>query len=73
MACLVCGSASLEPAPPAYGSADVAKILARRPAGALVMLPSLALAAFERLPRQGSARAGTMFFGGRKAGDGHVP
>ncbi len=59
--------------PRAYGRAGATGILVRRVAGALLMLPSLLLAAFERLPCGPDAKAGTMFFCGRKPGDAHVP
>jgi SAM-dependent methyltransferase len=58
--------------PRAYGVARGAGTLARRAAGALLMLPALLLAALERLPRR-EAQAGTMFFCGRKPGGAHVP
>ena len=58
--------------PRTYGAARGAGMLARRAAGALLMLPALLLAAIERLPRR-EARAGTMFFCGRKSGGAHVP
>ena len=57
--------------PRAYGAAGGAGTLARRAAGALLMLPSLVLAGLERLPGR-EARAGTMFFCGRKPGGAHV-
>jgi len=59
--------------PRAYGEAGGPGILARRAAGALLMLPSLLLAAVERLPGGPDARAGTMFFCGRRPGGLHVP
>ena len=59
--------------PNSYGKAGGAGILVRRAAGALLMLPSLALAALERLPGRRGATAGTMFFCGRKPGGAHVP
>jgi SAM-dependent methyltransferase len=58
--------------PRAYGAARGAGTVARRAVGALIMLPALLLAALERLPRR-EARAGTMFFCGRKPGGAHVP
>ena len=58
--------------PRAYGAARGAGTLARRAAGALLMLPALLLAALERVPRR-EARAGTMFFCGQKPGGAHVP
>ena len=58
--------------PRAYGEARGAAVVARRAAGALMMLPALMLAALERVPRR-PARAGTMFFCGRKPGGAHVP
>ena len=54
--------------PRSYGEVGGVGILARRAAGALVMLPSLLLAACERLPGGPDARAGTMFFCGRRPG-----
>jgi SAM-dependent methyltransferase len=59
--------------PRSYGEAGGPGILARRAAGALLMLPSLLLAAVERLPGGPNARAGTMFFCGRRPGGLHVP
>ena len=59
--------------PRTYGEPGMAATLARRMAGALLMLPSLALAALERRPGRSGARAGTMFFCGRKPGGAHVP
>jgi SAM-dependent methyltransferase len=58
--------------PRSYGEAGTTGILARRAAGALLMLPSLLLAALERLPGGPGARAGTMFFCGRRPGALHV-
>jgi SAM-dependent methyltransferase len=58
--------------PRSYGEAGTTGILARRAAGALLMLPSLLLAAVERLPGGPEARAGTMFFCGRRPGGLHV-
>ena len=58
--------------PRSYGEAGTTGILARRAAGALLMLPSLLLAAVERLPGGPEARAGTMFFCGRRPGGPHV-
>jgi len=58
--------------PRSYGEAGEAGILLRRAAGALLMLPSLLLAAVERLPGGPDARAGTMFFCGRRPGGRHV-
>ena len=58
--------------PRSYGEAGTTGILARRAAGALLMLPSLLLAAVERLPGGAEARAGTMFFCGRRPGGLHV-
>ena len=58
--------------PCSYGEASGPGILARRAAGALLMLPSLLLAAVERLPGGPDARAGTMFFCGRRPGGLHV-
>jgi hypothetical protein len=40
-------------------------LLVRRLAGAAAMLPGLLVAAAERLPGDGHARTGTMFFCGR--------
>jgi SAM-dependent methyltransferase len=59
--------------PNSYGKAGGAGILVRRAAGALLMLPALALAALERRPGRSGATAGTMFFCGRKPGGAHVP
>jgi SAM-dependent methyltransferase len=59
--------------PSSYGRVGGAGILVRRAAGALLMLPSLLLAAVERLPGGPDARAGTMFFCGRRPGGSHVP
>lgn len=59
--------------PRAYKETGMAATLARRLAGALVMLPSLVLAALERLPGRRGATAGTMFFCGRNPGGAHVP
>jgi SAM-dependent methyltransferase len=58
--------------PNSYGKVGGAGILARRVAGALLMLPSLLLAAVERLPGGPDAKAGTMFFCGRRQGGPHV-
>lgn len=58
--------------PNSYGKASGAGMLVRRAAGALLMLPSLLLAAVERLPGGPDARAGTMFFCGRRPGGSHV-
>jgi 2-polyprenyl-3-methyl-5-hydroxy-6-metoxy-1,4-benzoquinol methylase len=58
--------------PNSYGKAGGAGILVRRAAGALLMLPALALAALERRPGRSGATAGTMFFCGRKPGGAHV-
>ncbi len=58
--------------PSSYGKASGAGMLVRRTAGALLMLPSLLLAAVERLPGGPDARAGTMFFCGRRPGGSHV-
>ena len=52
--------------PRSYGETGGVALLARRAAGALLMLPSLVLAAVERLPGGAEARAGTMFFCGRR-------
>jgi len=51
--------------PRAWGRWGVVAGLARRAAGALLLLPGLAVAGLERRPRAGGARAGTMFFAGR--------
>lgn len=59
--------------PSSYGKAGGAGILVRRAAGALLMLPSLLLAALERLPPGPNARAGTMFFCGQRPGGPRVP
>jgi SAM-dependent methyltransferase len=59
--------------PNSYGKAGGAGILIRRAAGALLMLPALALAALERRPGRSGATAGTMFFCGQKPGGAHVP
>ena len=59
--------------PNSYGKAGGAGILVRRAAGALLRLPSLALAALERRPGRRGATAGTMFFCGRKPGGAYVP
>ena len=59
--------------PSSYGKAGEPGLLVRRVAGALLMLPSLLLAAAERLPGGADARAGTMFFCGRRPGGRHVP
>ena len=56
----------------ACGAAGGAGGLLRRAAGALLMLPSLILAAWERLPGGPDARAGSMFFCGRRPGGLHV-
>ena len=54
--------------PRAYGGSSGAGTIVRRAAGALLMLPSFLLAVWERLPGGPTARAGTMFFSGRRAG-----
>jgi len=59
--------------PRAYAKTREGPMLARRVAGALLMLPSLVLAAVERLPGGPDATAGTMFFCGRRPGDPDVP
>ncbi|HMB34702.1 MAG TPA: class I SAM-dependent methyltransferase [Methylomirabilota bacterium] len=59
--------------PRAYAGTAGGHMVARRAAGALLMLPSLVLAAVERLPGGSAATAGTMFFCGRRPGDSHVP
>ena len=58
--------------PRSYGGAGGLGLLARRAAGAFLMLPSLVLAAVERLPGGPEATAGTMFFCGRRPGGLHV-
>jgi hypothetical protein len=58
--------------PRSYGGAGGLGLLARRAAGAFLMLPSLVLAAVERLPGGPGATAGTMFFCGRRPGGLHV-
>ena len=59
--------------PRAYGEGGGVALIARRVAGALLMLPSLVLAAVERLPGGDAARAGTMFFCGRRPEGSRVP
>jgi len=59
--------------PRAYGEGGGVALIARRAAGALLMLPSLVLAAVERLPGGDAARAGTMFFCGRRPEGSRVP
>ena len=56
----------------AYGGTSATGVMIRRAAGALLMLPSLVLAAWERLPGGPGARAGSMFFCGRRPGGAHV-
>jgi len=51
--------------PQAWGGAGLLPLLFRRLAGAAAMLPGLLVAAAERLPGDGRARTGTMFFCGR--------
>jgi SAM-dependent methyltransferase len=53
--------------PRAYGGSSGVGTLGRRAAGAFLMLPSLLLAAWERLPGGPTARTGTMFFCARRA------
>lgn len=60
---------SLVPAaatPCSWGRPRLARTLLYRAAGALCMLPALLLAGLERFPGGDRARAGTMFFCGRK-------
>lgn len=72
MACLFCGSTALEPL--YEGIRDLLKPGGWAVVGgALLMLPSLALAALERRSGRSGATAGTMFFCGRKLGGAHVP
>ena len=58
--------------PRSYGEAGGLGLLGRRAAGALLMLPSLLFAAVERWPGGPEARAGTMFFCGRRPGGLHA-
>jgi SAM-dependent methyltransferase len=58
--------------PSSYGKAGGAGIFVRRAAGALLMVPSLLLAAVERWPGGPDAKAGTMFFCGRRPGGARV-
>jgi len=59
--------------PRTYAKTGEGPMLARRAAGALLMLPSLVLAAVERLPGGPDATAGTTFFCGRWPRDPVVP
>mgnify|MGYP003694136209 CR=1 FL=1 len=58
--------------PRSYGETGGLALLARRAAGAFLMAPSLLLAGVERWPGGAEARAGTMFFCGRRPGGRHV-